>query len=123
MPGETPDSVRREVEDLLESVRGTVPGFKYDLEVTFHRPPFGLSPQHPFTRLVTDVAGEVLGHDVYPTSVPFWTDCALLFDAGIPCLLWGPKGDGLHSKCEWVDVESIRKITEGLVSTVAKFCS
>lgn len=122
IPGETPESVRQEIEELLERVRQTVSGFKYSIEVTFHRPPFELPVQHEFAKLFAEVASEVLGKDIVPKSAPFWTDCALLFDAGIPCLLWGPKGDGLHSKCEWVDVESIKKVTDGLVLAATRFC-
>lgn len=122
VPGETPDSVRHEIEALLEQVRQTVPDFKYDLKVTFDRSPFELPTQHPFTGLVTEVVGKLLGSDAVPISAPYWTDCALLLDAGIPCLLWGPKGDGLHSKTEWVDVDSIRTVSEGLLSVATKFC-
>ncbi|EMR71538.1 putative acetylornithine deacetylase protein [Eutypa lata UCREL1] len=55
VPGETPDSVRREVEELLQIVHQKISDFQYDVKVTFHRAPFQLPADHQFTRLVTDI--------------------------------------------------------------------
>lgn len=122
VPGETPDSVRREVEELLQIVHQKISDFQYDVKVTFHRAPFQLPADHQFTRLVTDIVSTTIGRDASLVGGPFWTDCALLHEAGIPCLLWGPKGEGLHSKLEWVDIDSIRTVSDGLVSVAASFC-
>ena len=35
----------------------------------------------------------------------FWTDAPVLGDAGIPSLLYGPVGAGLHGVEEWVDAD------------------
>jgi acetylornithine deacetylase len=43
----------------------------------------------------------------------FWTDAAILGDAGIPTVLFGPGGAGLHSVEEYVlvqDVEACRDV-------------
>ena len=45
-----------------------------------------------------------------PTSVegvPFWTDGALFAAAGIPTVIFGPRGTGAHAAEEWVEVESL----------------
>ena len=34
----------------------------------------------------------------------FWTDAAVLGAAGIPSLLFGPGGAGLHSREEYVEI-------------------
>ncbi len=35
-------------------------------------------------------------------AASFWTDAALLSEAGIPSLVFGPRGAGLHSVEEYV---------------------
>ncbi len=37
----------------------------------------------------------------------FWTDAALLAEAGIPAVVFGPVGGGLHGAVEWVDLASV----------------
>lgn len=35
-------------------------------------------------------------------GAPFWTDAALLAEAGIPAVLFGPRGASAHEVVEWV---------------------
>ena len=39
-------------------------------------------------------------------SFPFWADSGLLGAAGIPTVLYGPRGEGLHAEVEWVEIAS-----------------
>ena len=122
VPGETPASIEKELVEILERIAKSTPKFKYDIKATFNRSPFELSTDHEFSKLVGDTLESTTGEKLPFKAAPYWTDCALLADASIPALLWGPKGDGLHSKKEWVEVESIKTVTEGLTAIAAKFC-
>ena len=42
-----------------------------------------------------------------PTGMSFWTDAALLGAAGIPTVLFGPRGAGLHGIDEHVVVDDL----------------
>ena len=53
----------------------------------------------------------------------FWTDAALLSQAGIPSVLFGPGGAGLHSKVEYVPLDDVLKCAETLVECAREFCS
>ncbi|KAK2608682.1 hypothetical protein QQS21_002793 [Conoideocrella luteorostrata] len=121
--GETAKSVRQEFQNMLHDLTKTVKDFTFDLRVTFERPPFNIEPGHPFAALVGDVASQVLGRKAKFERAPYWTDCALLANTGIPVLLWGPRGDGLHAKEEWAEVASIERVTEGLTMIARKFCA
>ncbi|KAL6879331.1 peptidase M20 [Trichoderma novae-zelandiae] len=121
--GETPETVRKELEEILDGLTQTVPDFKYSLRTTFHRSPFKADLSHPFSKLVHKHVGNALGKEPVVLGAPYWTDCALLEDAGIPALLWGPKGEGLHGKLEYVDVESIKQVTEALTAIAVEFCN
>lgn len=120
--GETPETVEQEIQKVMAKVASEVPSFKADLKVTFSRPAHLTPLDHPFTKLVADIAGKAIGKDTTLAGGTFWTDCALLSQEGIVPLLWGPKGEGLHAKEEWADVESIKIVTEGLTNVAAEFC-
>jgi acetylornithine deacetylase len=53
----------------------------------------------------------------------FWTDASVLGDAGIPALLFGPTGAGLHSVEEWVEVASVLACRDTLVTLTHAWCS
>jgi acetylornithine deacetylase/succinyl-diaminopimelate desuccinylase-like protein len=120
--GETASSVEDEIRDLLEKVQQQVENFEFDVRATASRPAFESDGDNEFCRLDCEEAGAAM--DTTPTikGEPYWTDCALLAAEGIPSLLWGPIGGGLHAKKEWVDVESIRTVSSALTSIAGKFC-
>ncbi|CAG9982778.1 unnamed protein product [Clonostachys byssicola] len=122
VPGETPAIVEEQVRDILQSVADSVADFKFDLKLTFHRPPFELSLDHPFFKLVKDVVSESTGSEAVVAGAPYWTDSALLAAQGIPSLIWGPTGYGLHGKEEWVEIESVGKVATGLSEIIRRFC-
>ncbi|OTA98290.1 hypothetical protein M426DRAFT_17549 [Hypoxylon sp. CI-4A] len=122
LPGETRETVEEEIRTLLEKVAKDVTGFRYDLRVTFDRSPFSVSVQDHFVSAVGDIVGESLGKPPIFRGEPYWTDCALLSDAGITSLLWGPKGGGLHAKEEWVDIKSVGQVSKALTNIASVFC-
>ena len=53
----------------------------------------------------------------------FWADSALLAAADIPTVLYGPLGAGAHAVVEWVDLPSVQRVRDVLMSTAQDFCS
>lgn len=121
--GETPQFVQKELQLLLEKVAKQAPGFSFVLRATFNRPPFDISPEHPFAALVKDVVGQALETEPTFNSQPYWTDSALLAEAGIPSIVWGPSGGGFHETEEWVDVDSVEQVAAALTGIARRFCS
>jgi len=66
--------------------------------------------------------GAVSGGEAGPVNrgEQFWTDCALLADAGIDAVLFGPAGEGAHAAEEWVDLDSLERTTRVIEGTVAR---
>jgi acetylornithine deacetylase/succinyl-diaminopimelate desuccinylase-like protein len=58
--GETPNTVKQEIQDLLEGVARKI-SLKFDIRVTFHRPSFTIPLNHPFASLVGDAVSSSLG--------------------------------------------------------------
>ncbi|KAF3481192.1 acetylornithine deacetylase [Arthroderma uncinatum] len=124
IPVQSAESIVADVIEILTKIKKRVVGFKYRLpQVVAHKAPFEIAKDHPLSRCVYDATGKVYGTNCAFQALDPWTDAALLHDAGIPSIVFGQSGAGLHSEYEWVDVESIRR-TEGVLSTVIEdFCS
>lgn len=120
--GETHDTVRAELLAILEKLAVTVPDFRFELRTTSHRSSYSIAPEHSFVQLVVEHASRSLGTAPPIRGETYWTDMALLSDAGIPGVIWGPKGYGLHSKTEWVEIESVRQLAGSFIAIVADFC-
>ncbi|GAA3831084.1 ArgE/DapE family deacylase [Streptomyces phyllanthi] len=123
VPGESADSVERELTAVLDHFTTAVPDFRYRLTRGLHREPFQADPDALIVRTLTHHAERALGRPPAVRAEPYWTDCALLDRAGIPCLLFGVDGAGAHAATEYVDLDSLNRLTDILTGTIADFCS
>lgn len=123
LPAETPDAVEAELRALLEELAGQIPDFQYALTRLVARAAFEAQPQWPIVQALTDNAVRVLGHSVHTRGEPFWTDAGLVLEAGIPCVVFGAAGQGLHADTEWADADSVRALTDILEGTIITFCA
>ncbi len=119
LPGESVTDWEAELAELAASVR---PPARADWSAGFHRAPLQLDPGEPVVAAVRDAAAAELGTDPGVGGAPWWTDAALLTGAGIPAVIFGPAGEGLHSHDEWVDLASIEACERVLLSAIRAFC-
>lgn len=118
VPGETPDQVEAELTEIIARLTATVKDFKATLTRGLARDPFEADENAGIVR--TLIAH--LGEPPVIRAEPFWTDCALLDEAGIPCLLFGVDGAGAHAATEYVDLASLDRVTDVLTGTIVDFC-
>jgi acetylornithine deacetylase len=116
--GENAASVQIEVDALLAGLQGDDPEFEAGAAVEAYRPAYSLDARHPLAAAFRRVLG-ARGLGAEPTGMSFWTDAAILADAGIPSVLFGPGGAGLHSLEEYVNVDDVLACRDVLVD-VAK---
>ena len=122
LKGETPESVKEEIQELLRGIALEDPSFKYDVRTTFDRSSYELSLDHPFKALVEQTVESVVGRKPAVIRENYWTDCALIGEVGIPVLLFGPHGEGLHSMEEFANIDSLKQTTEILTKIANEFC-
>lgn len=120
--GEDSASVQRETDYVLARLHHDDPHFEARATVTAYRPAYRLDAAHPLpTALARALAAAGLLAE--PTGMSFWTDAAILAAAGIPAVLFGPGGAGLHSHEEYVNVEDVRVCRDVLVATTRALVS
>ena len=87
------------------------------------REPFEVAETDQVATTVRACASSVMGSEPSVVGVSFWADSALLAGAGIPTVLFGPRGEGAHAEVEWVDVASLEQCVEVYVAVAAEFCA
>ncbi|KAF2965092.1 hypothetical protein GQX73_g8471 [Xylaria multiplex] len=117
--GETPEAVEYEVRSILATLKDNVKNFDFNVRTTFSRPPFSISKDDPFVLATVNAVGNSLGETPVLRGEGFWADSALLSAEGIATLIWGPRGEGLHAKEEYVYSESVICVADTL-STIAR---
>ena len=106
LPGEPLDIALREVGAILDELGRSDPAFRADVTLLLARPAYGIEAEHPLPAALRQLASPS-GRPAPITGMSFWTDAALLGAAGIPTVLFGPRGAGLHGVDEHVVVEDL----------------
>jgi len=119
---ESVESAREELIGLLETLAATVPSFHYEVRTVISRPPHAMASNHPFVNMVIKHATSVMSGPPVIRGERYWTDMALLAAAGIPGVIWGARGFGLHSKEEWVQLQSVRQLLDAFVAVAGDLC-
>ena len=122
IPGESVEGVTAELEAIIEKLAAADPDFKATIDPFMHRGPFAVREDAPIVNLLEQAATTRLGKPPAHVGAPFWTDAAILAEAGIETVLMGPTGAGLHSAEEWVDLRSVFDLAAILTDTTLAFC-
>jgi acetylornithine deacetylase len=121
LAGEAGNDAAREVAAILDALILEDPEFSAEARLTFARPAYEI----PSGNGLPDALGAHLaafGLPIAKVGMSFWTDAAVLGAAGIPAVLFGPGGAGLHGPDEYVtvaDVEACRNVLALLAAEMA----
>lgn len=118
LPGETGEDVRRELEEILAAAGRGDPGFRAEVRVPFARDAYEIAADDPFVELSRRHAG---GPAL--VGMPFWADSGLIAAAGIPTVLFGPGGEGLHETEEWVELADLERCLDVYLAVADEVCA
>ncbi len=122
LPGQDAASVEAELRSLLDAIAANDPAFRYQLVQGLERSPFEADRASPVVQSTLRIVQEVTGAPAEIRGEPFWTDCALYADAGIPVVLFGVVGAGAHAATEWVSLDSLDTVTRVLTDLILDVC-
>lgn len=120
--GEDPEIALREVEEILESLKSEDQEFTASARFLFGRPPYETPSDHRLPSAL-ESALSMSGRDAKRQGMTFWTDAAVLGHAGIPSVIFGPGGEGLHSTVEYVLTDEVLICRDALAELARDFCS
>ena len=120
LPGESATAAYNEAVAILDMLRAADHEFDADAKAAFGRDAYEVDPA---STLPADLARAARAVGVAPRTVgmTFWTDAAILGGAGIPSVVYGPGGAGLHSTEEYVFVEDVCRCRDALVELARAF--
>jgi len=122
-PGESVEQASAEIFKILDKLSADDPKFNGRLRATISRPAFEIDPAAEIVSCLANALTSHLGKQPVIGGATFWTDAALLAEAGIPCVVFGPTGAGLHSAEEWVDLQSCCDVAQIITQTTLDFCA
>jgi acetylornithine deacetylase len=122
IPGETVKMATSELEAIIDLLSDQDETFKAKVAPTFYRKPFEISPHAAVVQCVEKAVVDRVGEPPTHTGQTFWTDAALLAEAGMETVLIGPRGGGLHSEEEWVELPSVLDLAYILADAAIDYC-
>jgi acetylornithine deacetylase len=133
----TPQSVLEDVRRALDGAAAADPALRYEIEFPMRperramrevMPAMTMPPDHPLVQTLRANVRSIVGVDprigaILPRSYA-GNDTAHLFNAGIPCCLYGPAGEHEETSADrWTPVSQIVDCTRVLAATLVDLCA
>jgi acetylornithine deacetylase len=122
IPGEDAATALREIEAILARARAADGTLEARAEVTFERKPLDEDEDADIVVALAEALAEVTGREPSFVHSPAWMDAALIAEAGMPVVVLGPTGEGLHGEVEWVDLASVQQASDAMLGAIRRFC-
>jgi len=104
--GESAEMAEQELLTILDELHREDPEFSGSARLVFARSSYETPANHRLPVLLRELSA-ARGVEAAAVGMSFWTDAAILWGAGIPSVLFGPGGAGLHSAEEFVKLEDV----------------
>lgn len=124
--GEAADCVLAELDELLDGLRADDPTVDARVRLVAAREAWRLDDAGPAAAFADSLDAALAAEGVEqppPLDAPYWMEAPLWQAAGVPALVCGPAGGGLHAADEWVDLGQVRRFTRTLVAAAESWGS
>jgi acetylornithine deacetylase len=120
--GESSNIALEEAESILATLRQEDAEFQASAQLMFSRKPYETPTGHGLPQMIESALSQS-GRETQRAGMTYWTDAAILGEAGIPSVIFGPGGGGYHGLEEYVSVEEVPVCREALVKLAIDFCA
>jgi acetylornithine deacetylase len=122
IPGEHARDAVEEVQGACDAVRARRPSFVADVRLLVTQGPSDVAVDAPLVREL-DAALRASGEGVRVEGMSAWTDAALLNEAGVPAVCFGPGDISLaHAAEEYIPLEEIDRAVTVLTGLARSWC-
>ena len=122
VPGEDGTTFNGELQGIITTLTEQDPRFQARITGGYWAQALETPRGTAIAQALARAAKSVMGHEAPFGTQSFWTDGALLSEAGIPSVLFGPGGAGLHSASEYVRLDQVLQCAETLAACARDFC-
>jgi acetylornithine deacetylase len=122
IPGETIAAARAEVEAILDRAAKADGRLNVALRTIVEREAMLLERGETIVTELAAAAAATLGSASPIRGDMGWMDSGILAEAAIPCVAFGPTGDGEHTAGEWVELASVAACADVLATLARSFC-
>ncbi|MDE3133842.1 MAG: M20/M25/M40 family metallo-hydrolase [Acidobacteriota bacterium] len=122
IPGETAAQAREQLQAVLDRCAAADPRADYTLRVIVERDAIVLDRDEPIVTALAAVAERELGSQSRVRGDMGWLDSGILTEAGIPCVAFGPAGEGEHTDHEWLELASVESCAAIIAEAARGFC-
>jgi acetylornithine deacetylase len=119
--GEAAEIALEEAQAIIAALRREDPEFAATARFLFGRLAYE-TPQGHFLPGALETALAKIGRQTKRSGMSFWTDAAVLGHAGIPSVIFGPGGEGLHGVEEYVRLNEVVACHDALVELARALC-
>ena len=123
LPGEDGGRAVRDIEKLVGECQALAPELMARVRLVLERPAFEARADSKIVSVVSNAALGVLGDAPNRLGFPYWMDAAFLAAAGIDTAVFGHAGNGAHAAVEWVDLDSVEKLSATLAQAALAYCA
>ena len=123
LPTEAPDVGVREVEAIVAGL-AVADGCAVSVRSLIRRSAWQLAERGPSEELADHLTRAAVAAGRSAPSrrgFPYWMESALWEEAGVPTVVFGPAGGGLHAVDEWVDLGQLRAFPAVVTEAVSAF--
>ena len=119
--GEMGATALAEVQMILATLQSMDPELCVSVKLLFDRLPYETPPNHILVPALENLLGKT-SRIPRRGGTSFWTDAAVLGHAGIPSVIFGPGGAGLHSAEEYVKLDEVLVCRDVLAELARTVC-
>jgi acetylornithine deacetylase len=124
VPGERAADVVGEVAALVDRLRAEDPTVDATFRLALAREAWeldGSAASSALTELLAVALVEAGSPAPARVGAPYWMESALWQGAGVPTVVCGPAGGGLHAEEEWLDLAQLRAFTVAVARAALAF--
>ena len=124
LPGESAASVLDEVREIIGPIAARIQGLEASVRPSTARAAWqvdGSGTAAEFCGLLGAALESAGSHEPKTVGAPYWMESALWQAAGVPTVVCGPAGGGLHAVDEWVDLEQLQRFPVAVEAAVRRF--
>lgn len=120
LPSEAAGVALDEARGVLDAIRRADPEFAGEARTVFSRAGYEIDERAEIAQALAASLTET-GRQATFAGASFWTDAQILGRAGIPSVVFGPGGAGLHSTEEYVRLDEVVACRDVLVALAQKY--